>query len=193
MANLRLFVAIELSPEVESALDGAIRVLRRDLVGPFAWTAPESAHLTLKFLGDVDAGRVDELSDALDAAMAPLARFELRLSGTGTFPAEGRPSVVWAGLGGDTEALEGLRVTVESAAAGLGFEAETRAFQPHLTLGRVNGGLPDKTMRSLRDRLSSLRWPKAAAFEVEGVSMVRSELRKGGPRYTTLAVSMLAD
>jgi 2'-5' RNA ligase len=192
MAKLRLFVAIEMPPEMESALDAAITMLRRDLEGPFAWTPPESSHLTLKFLGDVDAGRVDELSDALVAATAPLAQFDLQLSGTGTFPAEGRPSVVWAGLGGDIEALERLRVAVESAALGLGFEAETRAFQPHLTLGRINGGLPDKTMRALRDRLAKVRWPKTAAFDVEGVSMVRSELRRGGPRYTTLAVSMLA-
>lgn len=189
--RMRLFVAVDMPPGVKSALATAVEELARDLQGPFGWVAPDNIHLTLKFLGDVDAGRVDDLGRALQQAVEPLEPFELHLAGTGTFPEGRRPSVVWAGLGGDLQALTRLQDMVESAMVAQGFEAEARAFQPHLTLGRVSGRLSDGTTDALRQSLASLRFAADESIEVRGVALVRSELGSGSARYTKLFEAML--
>ncbi|MCH8200245.1 MAG: RNA 2',3'-cyclic phosphodiesterase, partial [Chloroflexi bacterium] len=102
---LRLFVAIELPEQVRVALGASIERLRSSLGGAYRWVRPEAVHLTLRFLGDVEPERVAELAAALEAAVGPLAAFELRLDGTGVFPNPRAPSVVWAGLGGESAAL----------------------------------------------------------------------------------------
>lgn len=186
-SELRLFIAADLPERVKDALAKAIGELRASLRGPYRWVSPEGIHLTLKFLGNVPADRVPSLGEALVGAVHGHAPFSLRLDGTGTFPPQRSPSVVWAGLGGDVDALTGLQRSIEASVEPLGFPPEQRAFSPHLTLARVRERLSRTEVDGLADRLSRLRFADEEAFAVEGVSLVRSELSPGGARYTVLA------
>lgn len=189
--RLRLFVAIAPPAAVRSALGAAIDELRQVVHGPMRRVPLASIHLTLKFLGDVDLSRVDELAESLGDACAGVAPFELRLVGGGTFPAGKRFSAVWTGLGGEIDQLRDLQHAVESAMVGLGFGAESRPFGPHLTLARIGGRLAHDRMRALGDGLASLRYPDDASFVVDQVGLIRSQLGHGAPRHTTLAEAAL--
>lgn len=188
---LRLFVAVELPEQVRGALGTSIERLRSSLGGAYRWVRPEAVHLTLRFLGNVDAERVAELAAALEAAVGPLAAFELRLDGTGVFPNARAPSVVWAGLGGESAALVRLVAAVGNATAGVGAPAESRPYQPHLTLGRVRGKLDRRDAEALAASLRGLTYEGTAPFSVDGVSLMRSEIGPGGARYTRLAYAPL--
>ena len=94
--RLRLFVAIAPPAAMRSALGAAIDELRQVAHGPMRWVPLASIHLTLKFLGDVDPSRVDELAESLGDACAGVAPFELWPVGGGTFPVGKRFSAVWA-------------------------------------------------------------------------------------------------
>lgn len=186
-AMLRLFVAIELPEQVRSSLAQAIQQLRPPLQGQLRWVDPRGVHLTLKFLGGVPGSMVDTLDHSMADAVRGTPPFELRLDGAGTFPAGRSPSVVWAGLAGDIASLEALAAAVESAMASLGMPSEKRVFQPHLTLARARGRLRPDLAGLLRERLEAVHYPGAEPFVVRGVSLMRSELRPDGARYTRLA------
>ena len=188
---LRLFVAVELPQHVRDALGASIDRLRSTLRGPYRWVRPEGIHLTLRFLGDVEAERIAELASALGPPVAPLPPFELRLDGTGVFPNARAPSVVWAGVGGESGALARLAAAVGIATAGVGAPAESRPYQPHLTIGRVRGRLAASEIEALSETLSKVTYDQAAPFPVDGVSLMRSELGPGGARYTRLAYAPL--
>ena len=188
---LRLFVAVELPEPVRAALGGSIEQLRSHLRGPFRWVEPRSIHLTLKFLGDVGADRVAHVTSALEAAVGGTPPFELRLEGTGVFPTGRAPNVVWAGIAGDVASLVALAAAVESAIAGAGEPPETRAYRPHLTLGRVRGRLGGPGVDELTRCLSEVTYEGTAPFRVEAVSLMRSELTPGGARHTRMALAPL--
>ncbi len=189
----RLFVAIDLSEEVRGALAEAQAVCRRRSDPPVRWVDPRGAHLTLKFLGDVAAERVQALADALVAVAAAHAPFHLATGPAGVFPSPRRPRVLWLGVDGPVESLEDLQQDVEFGLHGLGFPLDGRPFRPHLTLGRVRDGVTGD-LPGLAGALEELRRATPAPLPVEELRLMRSELGRGdrgGPRYTTLAVAPL--
>ena len=69
---------------------------------------PEGIHLTLKFLGGVEAEKVPEVVDAVGKVSGKAAPFSLHTVEIGGFPWEDRARVVWVGVGRDLDALTGL-------------------------------------------------------------------------------------
>ena len=191
--TLRAFVAVELPPEVKDTLSHVVRFLDGRRIGGLRTVDPATAHLTLKFLGNVPASQVAAIEDALVDAASRSTPLRLRLDGTGTFPGRGAPRVLWMGLAGDTEGLAALRSRIEEALHPLGFASEGRPFHPHLTLARLG----DRSTRADRDRaaeaLSSAPFEPGLTFAVEAVSLMRSILRREGARHVRLASIPLGD
>ncbi len=190
--TLRLFVAIELPPHILRLLTAVIEDLRNELHGPFRWVSPDTLHLTLKFLGNVDAQRVDLLTGILRDAVAPPMPFRLALELAGTFPVHGPPRVVWAGIGGETGALLSLQAAVEKALVDAGEAPQEQKFHPHLTLARVRETLHRTAAAELRERLRQLRFDSEAVFDIRQISLVHSTLTPEGPIHRTLAEAPLA-
>jgi RNA 2',3'-cyclic 3'-phosphodiesterase len=186
----RLFIALELPDEVEQALESAQRQLQGERP-PVKWVAPGAMHLTLRFLGDTDAGLVEPLGAAMSAALGNLPAPLLHLGAAGAFPGLSRPSVVWVGLGGDLEGLRRLHAALEEPLAALGFPPEERRFHPHLTLGRVRRDAGPQEQRRLGELVRSLPVPAASPWRAGRVTLFRSELRPSGSVYTALAGTSL--
>lgn len=188
MEKIRTFVAIELPEDVTSALAGLQSDLRQRLqTRAIRWVKPEAIHLTLKFLGDVPADQIDEVAMALRAACVGIPPFEFSLAGLGCFPNARRPNVVWVGLEGDLRLLHQLRDAVEAHIAPLGYPTERRAFEPHLTLGRVKRASPSEA-RAIGGEIEATKLGMVARVQVNQVSLMRSDLSPAGATYTRLAV-----
>src|SRR5215208_3631370 len=136
MEVFRLFIAAVLPQEVKTALVAAQEDLRLGRP-PVRWVAPAGMHLTLRFLGDTSSERLPAIEQAMRGTLAGHQPMTLQLTSIGAFPNPLRPSVVWAGVGGATSALERAQADLEAGLAAIGIARETRAFHPHLTLGRV--------------------------------------------------------
>ena len=172
---------------MRAALGAAIERLRK--VAPdVAWVAPANLHLTLKFLGQVDARRLEEIAAGLRGAAAGLTAFDAVMAGLGAFPSASRPRVVWAGVAGGAPGLTELAGRVERACAALGFPPETRPFSPHITLGRVRA--PRRDAR-LADLLAAAARDEFGRSRVEGLALMESELSRRGARYTERASARL--
>jgi len=179
---MRLFVSVdlpdELAPAVESVQDDL-----RDASG-LDFTDPEQAHLTLKFLGEVDPDRLDAIEDALRGAVeeAGVAPFEATVEGIGAFPSAEYIRVVWLGIERGTEEMTRLHEAIEPRTTALGFDPEEHDFTPHVTLARMNhAGGKELVQRVLRERD-----PEVGSMRVEEIRLKESDLGPEGPTYVTV-------
>lgn len=131
----RLFFALWPAPELQLELVHRTRKALR--AGGGRPVAPESVHLTLAFLGSLDAAAQACMEAAADAVHGQ--GFTLVLDAMGHFP---RARVIWAGASSVPSALGDLVQTLTRALLPCGFRPETRPFQAHLTLMRKAGRGP---------------------------------------------------
>lgn len=185
-ANLRLFVAIEVPDDVRAALDERLRPFRA--AHPVArWTAIESWHVTLKFLGSTPQDALAAVLAAADAAARTVPPFRTRLTLVGAFPSARAARVLWAGLSDDEGRLGTLATELDRRLTTL-VEPERRAFTPHLTLARLR--VPANVEREAPELVDlSLG---GAPFDVVRLVVFRSRLHPRGARYEALHYSALA-
>jgi 2'-5' RNA ligase len=152
------------------------------------WTAPESVHLTLQFLGDVAPGDIASITDALRGVCATRSPFELALEGLGVFPNPRRPRVVWVGIVEASGALNALQGAVADVLAPLGFPPEDRPFAPHLTVGRVAREAAGADLARLGEVVTRSAVGRLGSMQVGAVNLMKSDLRPTGAVYTPQAV-----
>lgn len=190
MDKQRLFIAATLPPRVKAALANAQARLRRS-GAPVRWVMPELMHLTLQFLGELDATYLPGIEGALRQACANHPAQRLCLTTAGAFPNVRRPSVVWAGIGGDTAALVQLVASIRQALAQIGIVGDNHPFRPHLTLGRTRRDAALAAIEQLGDTIRALPQLPPAEWLSKQVVLFRSELGRNGPVYTELAACHL--
>jgi RNA 2',3'-cyclic 3'-phosphodiesterase len=178
---MRTFVAIELPENIRAELarqQQAFRASCRDA----RWTRPEGIHLTLKFLGEISAPQLAQVSEAL-AGIEPFAPFDVEIAGFGSFPDARRPRVFWAGVERGAAVAE-LAEHVEAALEKLGFEREHRTFSPHLTLARFKTPRPQP---ALVEAVESLKDFSFGRFQASEFFLFESQLAPQGASYRKLA------
>ena len=185
MEQIRTFIAIGLPDKVKKELANIESVLKSGNTTPVKWVDPDSIHLTLKFLGDIDADRISEVLDYLREASTDISPFTLKIEGLGVFPNPKRTQIVWAGLDGDMSELGRLQQNIETGMDKLGFKRENRKFSPHLTLGRVR----NQATPAERERLGTVvtGTPFSTGFiNVDSINLMKSRLTRQGAIYTRL-------
>ncbi|MEU7926536.1 RNA 2',3'-cyclic phosphodiesterase [Micromonospora sp. NPDC049107] len=189
---MRLFVAV--NPPVEAvdhlgAQIARLRVGAAAAVGARVRLAdPADLHLTLAFLGDVEAGRLVDVESALglaaDSFRAGLdAPPRLRLSGGGVF-GDGRRTVLWVDAQGDVEALHGLARLVRDRLRLAGVAYDEKPFRPHLTVARPGDRMDPAAVEADRTALDEYAGPEWPATEL---LLMRSHPGSGRSRYDRLA------
>ena len=133
---MRAFLAIELPQAARRAVAEFAAGLPATGV---RWVPETNLHLTLRFLGDLDPGRVTPLVAAVQVECGDIAAFRVRLAGFGGFPSLGRPRVLWIGVapGPGRDAMVTLARRVDRGLERWGLPPENRAYTPHVTIGRV--------------------------------------------------------
>ena len=181
---VRVFCAVELPVEIRAAVAAHASRLRRDFPEARAsWVRPEGLHITLKFIGEVEAARVEALSRAAGAAVKGSQPFRLSIEETDTFPPRGAARVLWLGVKDASSQLALLQRRLEDECEAAGFPREPRAFKPHLTVARL------RTPKDAHALSEAHRHTPFGPFnfEVSELLVIRSELGPGGSRYTPLS------
>src|SRR5262245_40156728 len=93
---MRTFVALDLDPAVKQAIAEYILPLGK-LTNGMSWVKSSNLHLTLKFLGDTQAVQIPELAARFGEICRQYEPMRVKFSGTGVFPNEKKPRVVWLG------------------------------------------------------------------------------------------------
>jgi len=178
---MRTFIAFEISDQTRAGLRSAQQAMGR--LSGVRWVRPESIHLTLKFIGEAADGALPGIFDAMRRAVAGVAPFEFEVRGLGWFPPGRSPRVLWAGVEPDGGGLAEIAGRLEAGLAECGIPPETRAFKPHVTLGRVRGALDAEAVRGAFERVAGESFGSGIADELV---LFMSELAPQGARYTRL-------
>jgi len=188
---MRLFVGIPLADAVIRELAAVVARLRspaldrRPPPGGLRWTAPESWHITLQFLGETPPQQYECLAARLgEVRAAPIA---VQLGELGFFD---RAGVFYVDTS-LTQGLVALEQRVIEATSKCGFVAETRPFHPHITLARAKGQGRSADLRELRGRIRSQ--PAFTRFTAREFLLYQSHLAPGGAQYEAKARYGLKD
>jgi 2'-5' RNA ligase len=181
MSALRIFLAIETPPQIKEPILDIITELKQ-AGAEVNWEPSEKLHTTLKFLGDVGAPVLGNISAAVEGICAVQNPIMVRYSGVGSFPDGRNPKVIWIGIDDLNGQLRPLNASLENAMAGFGFERELREFKGHLTIGRVKG---KKRLEPLLRKMETLTF-QSEPVVIDKLALVKSELRPSGSVYTVL-------
>lgn len=180
----RTFIAVRLPDAIRAQLALQIETLKPRLPAMVRWVAPESLHLTLAFLGELDDVRLAAADEATAVAAREGAPFTLALTHLGTFGPARAPRVIWAGVSGDIAALGNPQDRLATELELRGFPREDRPFSPHLTLARIKEPLPPNTAATLSGLLHSAP-AERGSWQVHELCVMKSDLRTGPTRTAT--------
>ncbi len=188
MESVRSFIAIELPDELKRELSQLRAQLKPEELPWVKWVDPYGIHLTLKFLGNVDKNRLDDITGAMEAAVRGIPPFHLRVWELGVFPNPRRARVAWVGINGEVDKIGQLQQRLESNLAPLGFATESRPFIPHLTLARLRGqaSLPER--QRFGQLIVGTRFESAQGIRVDAISLIRSQLTREGAIYSPISL-----
>jgi 2'-5' RNA ligase len=150
----RLFTGLELP----AAVVGQLALSRGGIVGA-RWLEPADYHITLRFIGDIDARAARDIDEILADIRRPEA--PVRFEGLSWFGGA-KPRAIVAKVKPEP-ALMDLQAEQERLLRRIGVEPETRKYTPHVTLARLRGVGQASVAGYLADRGALL----AESFDAE--------------------------
>lgn len=185
--QLRLFIALSVPADVREKIKAAQDDLRRALSrARIRWTRPEQFHLTLRFLGDVKAQRLPQLTEAVTAACKGLAPLNLRAARLGCFPNARRPRVIWVGIDDSSGQLAPLQRAIQTATNDFTAEELEPHFSGHVTLGRIKE-IQRKETDALATAIAASASKSFGEWTADHVDIMRSELSAEGAKHVLAA------
>ena len=174
----RSFIAVNLPQEIKQELGNWVENLKKDIKTGVKWVKPEIFHLTLQFLGSLSEEQVAQVKNILQNSIFKANVF-LKIKQTGCSPHQNRPRVLFFKCEENKDnTLINLQKIISQALKNTGLQIDERAWQIHLTFGRVK--MPIKLPDSFNKQLPILE------FKIESIDLMKSELRPEGPEYTIL-------
>jgi len=180
--KIRCFLAIALPDQLKRQLTEYVQNLKQ-IAPHIRWTKTENLHLTLKFLGEQPAIKLDQLIANTIKAYSDIGPISLSTGIFGGFPNRRQARVFWLGVESDPEdSITRLHSRIEQSLEPLGFLSESKPYKAHLTLGR----------NKERKKCQAL-WAftqdhpfQAFRFTAHQIFLMRSILNKNGPKFSIL-------
>lgn len=169
----RLFVAIRLPAEVTAQLSGLMEGIEEA-----HWEDEDQLHITLRFIGEVDRHRAEDVAAALGSIRQQ--RFSVALAGVGSFDRKGGATTLWAGVN-RVAPLDALHKKIDHACVAAGLEPERRAFHPHVTLARLKPRGRD--LAAFMERAAALG---SAEFQIDSFGLYESDLARAGAIHSLI-------
>lgn len=175
--KLRLFIGIAcpLLPGVASVLQ-ALGEASQEAGSGVRVVKPANLHITLKFLGTCSAEQVTHIEQALAATASKHGAFDINLQGAGCVH-----GALWLGVQ-PSPSLYDLEATLREHLLALGFTADAKPYQPHLTVARLNHN-PGFAWRAWQQQLQTSAF---GSFAVNAIHLYQSETLATGAHYTVL-------
>ena len=174
---MRLFIAVDLPIELKKILMSLQSKLKEYVYGNFV--SEENAHITMKFLGEVDDSKVDKIKSLCKEASSEFKSFKANLQRLGVFPNENYIRVIWVGIYDGKDTLEEIYKKIDAKLAPLGFK-DKHGFSGHITLARVKN-VKDK--ENLIKFISENKTKDFGSFDVKEIKLMKSTLTRTGSEY----------
>lgn len=177
---MRVFLAVEID---EKLLDKISDVQKQfmECEAPVKYVETENLHCTLKFFGEINDNKLNDIVEAIDNKIKNHEPFKVSIKKSGVFPNERYIKVLWLGME-DVKPFSNLQKDLDEDFVKMGFKKE-KSYVPHLTLGRVKGA---KNKAALLSKLKDLEDVEIGEMDIKKIVLKKSELSPQGPIYTTI-------
>lgn len=179
---LRCFISIEIPETIKKSIADIAYSLKKS-GADVKWIIPENMHITLQFLGETEESLIPAIKGGLDKILAHYIPFYIKIAEVGYFPSGRRPRVIWVGME-KSQSIIDLNRDIASEMAKFGYQKEERWFIPHVTIGRVKS---NKNINELLKKINEIKTMSFSDFEVQNISLMKSELKPSGAKYYCLA------
>ena len=182
--NVRAFIGLRVGGKAVGELEETRKRLAAVLPEDTRWERG-GYHITLRFLGELPWGDVEKVT------IGPShEEFTLSVGDLGTFPAEGPPKVLWAGVGGDLSSLGHIQEAVDEVASKEHGPADY-PFHPHITIARFRDMTEEEGER-VRQALQTFERPLyGRSWTVKAIDLLCSTRGLLGVRYRSLGTIRL--
>ncbi len=184
---MRVFVAVDVSEEIKLKAHEVQEIIDR-LAIDIKFVELHNIHFTLKFIGEASDGDIAKIEQAMLSVAKLFSPFELHIKGLLAFPRPTYARVVACATQEGKETLTALANTLSKELAELGFAAEMRPFEPHLTIARIR---TPTTKPELITLLKELENKEIGKTVVTSMKLVQSVLTRQGPIYKDIFVAKL--
>lgn len=182
---MRLFIAIDIDEKNMVAINDLQKELRSKAdvrAGDVKWVTAKNIHLTLKFLGEVEEGKLPEICKITEETASSYKQFQLSIESVGHFGGKSA-TVLWVGTGAGTQELLQLQKDLETRLASVGYPPEQREFSSHLTLARIRNPKAGFKIAQLTQQYKNF---ELGTLAVNSICVYKSQLTPDGPVYTLL-------
>lgn len=178
---MRVFFAIIPPKTVCDFLTMSIATLKKGICGHFVqWTPTNHLHVTLQFLKSLQPTHLIPLTELVRLQLKNIPSFQLQLGHLTAFPTPENPKIIALTVE-PYKVLMTLSNTIGQAMGILGYPAESRPFQGHITLARLHH---DKLQPDL---LSLTHFPITLPILINEIYLIESKFDKEGAHYIPLA------
>ena len=174
----RVFIAVDVEKEIKEYLKQLIEEIKAFDIPNIRLVKAKNIHITLKFLGEVEDDRVQDIIEALTGIDNRFERDFSRITDIGVFPNMKKPHVLWLGIDDGKEQFSKIAEFVNNSLSVYGFTKSKRPFSPHLTLGRFKN-----PVTNLHSYMKELKIPDLK-FGINRITVYESQLFQTGPVYT---------
>ncbi len=179
---MRLFVAVNFDDIVR----GAIRAAVDDFPitnPPWKWAAPETWHVTLKFIGERPTSDLPKVVGALEDVRTRHPAFFVALREFGGFPNLRSPRVLFFDMQRGVPEMTALAADVDDALHhAIALEKETREFHAHATVARIK----ERLAGPIVEKLSLVPALSHPASRVTSFELMESRLGRTGAQYSVV-------
>lgn len=189
--RLKLFISLQPSWSWVSSLEWTQHDLQARGLADLEWIARERLHMTLVPLGEVDRRHVAEIIKAMTQAAEDCEPFELQAGTLDLFGQPRKPTVLWAGVRGETVQLDQLWQTLQISIRTLHFSLIHSRFQPHITIAHVPHDLRDGIANCLRGVVARTTLPESDHYLVQRIYLIHSTGESGHLRHRPIASAVL--
>jgi len=179
MAEFRGFIAIDITPFQK--LSDLINEIKNSGAN-IKTVEPGNIHITLKFLGDTNEEKIDNINDIIINSVEGIKPFDIKLKGAGFFPNHNYIKVVWVGIE-NTEQMQIIAKKIDEKLSTIGFDREKRKFSAHLTIARVRSAQNKEKLIQIINKYQDVEFAK---ITVNKIKLKKSVLTPKGPIYSTL-------
>ncbi|MFL3050450.1 MAG: RNA 2',3'-cyclic phosphodiesterase [Candidatus Neomarinimicrobiota bacterium] len=185
---IKTFISSDTGVEVKKLInDIKAKILLKS--NAIKWVNRENIHLTLRFIGPTVIDEISKLNSMLENVSKNFKDFSLEINGTGCFPKEERPRIIWLGIKGEVAKLNDLVLSINKNLEEMGYPNDDRNFVPHITLGRIK--YPQKNIPDLKSFLNYSFKP--IEIKVKKFSLFQTETFSSGSIYSLIGTHHLSN
>ena len=172
---MRLFIAINFGESIKDKIQDIIQETKKSSIqGRFVNNG--HLHLTLEFIGEISPEEVNKIKNAMEQVISE--PFTMKLSEIGYFKRQDG-NVYWLGIEYN-ELLFKMQDRLHELLIDQGFKLESRAYKPHLTIGRKVKMEDDFKQERLLDAVNQIK------INVDKIDLMKSDHINGRLVHTII-------